>query len=167
MRVADIQLLYEYNYWAHDRILRQVAQLTQEQFEADLGYSWGGVRGTLTHVLGTEQGWRSRWRGDDVAVTQPDLATPEALAAAWEANRAAMRDYLATVAAEDFDREVAYTRQGRRYSHPLWTQLVHVVNHGTQHRGEVAAMLTGYGYSPGDIDFSLFMREKSMLHVAG
>src|SRR5215210_3140774 len=102
MRVADIQLLYEYNYWAHDRILRQVAQLTQEQFDADLGYSWGGVRGTLMHVLGTEQTWRSRWRGDgDAALTQPDLRTPEDLAAAWEENRTAMRAYLATLAADD------------------------------------------------------------------
>jgi uncharacterized damage-inducible protein DinB len=162
MRVADIQLLYEYNYWAHDRILRQVAHLSQEQFAADLGYSYGGVRGTLIHVLGTEQTWRSRWRGDSAAaLTQPDLATPAALAAAWEENRAAMRAYLATLNADDFDRDIAYTRQSHRYAHPLWTQLVHVVNHGTQHRSEVAAMLTGYGYSPGDIDFSLFMRERS------
>jgi uncharacterized damage-inducible protein DinB len=163
MRVADIQLLYEYNYWAHDRILRQVARLTQEQFDADLGYSWGGVRGTLVHVLGTEQTWRSRWRGEsDAALTQPDLSTSVTLASAWEENRAAMRDYLSTINPDDFDRDIAYTRQGRRYSHPLWTQLVHVVNHGTQHRGEVAAMLTNYGYSPGDIDFSLFMRERNV-----
>jgi uncharacterized damage-inducible protein DinB len=162
MRVADIQLLYDYNYWAHDRILRQVARLTREQFDADLGYSWGGVRGTLTHVLGTERAWRSRWRGDgDAALTQPDLSTPDALVAAWAENRAAMHAYLATINPDDFDRDIAYTRQGRRYAHSLWTQLVHVVNHGTQHRGEVAAMLTGYGYSPGDIDFSLFMRERT------
>jgi len=162
MRVADIQLLYEYNYWAHDRILRQVARLSQEQFDAALGYSWGGVRGTLIHVLGTELTWRSRWRGDsDAALTQPDLSTSDAVAAAWEENRAAMRAYLATLGADDFDRDIAYTRQGQRYSHPLWTQLAHVVNHGTQHRSEIAVMLTNYGYSPGDIDFSLFMRERT------
>ncbi len=72
-----------------------------------------------------------------------------------------MRDCLATLGADDVDRTVAYTRQGRRYAHPLWTQLSHVVNHGTQHRAEVAAMLTGYGHSPGDLDFSLFMRERA------
>jgi uncharacterized damage-inducible protein DinB len=161
MRVADIQLLYDYNYWAHDRILRQVARLSQEQFAADLGYSWGGVRGTLVHVLGTERAWRARWRGDgDAALTQPDLASAGDLATAWEENQAAMRDFLATLTADDFDRDIVYARQGRRYSHPLWTQLVHVVNHGTQHRAEVAAMLTNYGHSPGDIDFSLFMRER-------
>ena len=161
MRVADIQLLYDYNYWAHERILRQVARLTPEQFLADAGYSWGGVGGTLAHLLGTERVWRSRWRGErGSALAQPELATAAALAAAWEENRAEMGAFLATLDQDRLDRDVAYTRQGRNYAHPLWTQLIHVVNHGTQHRSEVAAMLTDLGHSPGDIDFSLFMRER-------
>lgn len=162
MRIADIQLLYEYNAWAHERILRQVARLTPEQFMADRGYSWGGVGGTLAHVLGAERVWRARWRGDDAsALTQPDLASQAALAVAWEENRAAMRDFLAALSPDDLDRDVAYSRQGRDYAHPLWTQIVHVVNHATQHRGEVATMLTDYGHSPGDIDFSIFLRERA------
>ena len=161
MRPSDITLLYEYNYWAQERILRQVARLSLEQFAADAGYSWGGVGGTLAHILGTEVAWRARWQGQPAsALTQPDLATPDAFAAAWVENIAAMWVYLDTVVADDLDRDVVYVRQGQTYRHPLWTQLVHVVNHGTQHRGEIAAMLTNYGYSPGDIDFSLFMRER-------
>ena len=39
----------------------------------------------------------------------------------------------------------------------LWHCLYHVVNHGTQHRSEAAALLTDYGSSPGDLDFTLFL----------
>jgi uncharacterized damage-inducible protein DinB len=42
----------------------------------------------------------------------------------------------------------------------LWHCLYHLVNHGTQHRSEAAAMLTDFGHSPGDIDMILFLRRK-------
>lgn len=33
--------------------------------------------------------------------------------------------------------------------------------YGTQHRSEAAAILTGYGCSPGDLDFTLFLNERT------
>jgi uncharacterized damage-inducible protein DinB len=35
---------------------------------------------------------------------------------------------------------------------PLWQMMLHVANHGTQHRSEAAAMLTSFGHSPGNLD---------------
>ena len=42
---------------------------------------------------------------------------------------------------------------------PVWQMLVHVVNHGTQHRAEAAVLLTGEGRSPGELDMIDYAEE--------
>jgi uncharacterized damage-inducible protein DinB len=39
--------------------------------------------------------------------------------------------------------------------------LVHVVNHGTQHRSEAAALLTAAGRSPGELDLINYAEERA------
>ena len=61
-----------------------------------------------------------------------------------------MRAYLTALRDEDLMRGTI----------PLWRPLLHVVNHGTQHRSEAAVLLTGFGHSPGDLDFTVFTRHE-------
>ncbi len=51
-------------------------------------------------------------------------------------------------------------KKGPQRSIPLWALNVHLVNHGTQHRSEVAMMLTDLGHSPGDLDMVFFLAER-------
>jgi uncharacterized damage-inducible protein DinB len=51
---------------------------------------------------------------------------------------------------------VAYVYEGV----PVWQMLVHVVNHGTQHRAEAAALLTAEGRSPGELDLINYAEEQ-------
>ena len=42
---------------------------------------------------------------------------------------------------------------------PVWQMLVHVINHGTQHRSEAAVLLSAEGRSPGELDLIEFAEE--------
>ncbi|MER3418993.1 MAG: hypothetical protein C4290_00025, partial [Chloroflexota bacterium] len=39
----------------------------------------------------------------------------------------------------------------------LWQLLLHQANHATQHRSEVAYLLTQMGHSPGDLDLLAYL----------
>lgn len=162
MNIQDILLIYEYNYWANKRILAASAKVAQEQFMASAHFPYGGLHGTLLHILDTEWGWRSLFETIDSAseLTVTDFPTLTALEARWQQEEEAMRAYLRKLSNEDMERHLRYeTDTGIQRDRILWHCLLHVVNHGTQHRSEAAALLTEYGQSPGDLDFTVFLNE--------
>jgi len=73
-----------------------------------------------------------------------------------------MQDYLTHLTEADMTSHVRYTIEtGQKRECLLWHCLFHVVNHGMQHRSEAAAILTGYGASPGELDFTAFLNEQT------
>jgi uncharacterized damage-inducible protein DinB len=165
LNIQDIALLYSYNYWARNRILLAAAQLTPEQYTAPAAFPFGSLRGTLVHGLDAERSWRIMFESGvwTEEIQESELPTLEALQEAWLAEEAAMRAYLAQLTDTDLQGIVAYTADtGHPRRRILWHCLVHVMNHGTQHRAEAAAILTGYGASPGDLDVTLFLNEQGI-----
>ena len=68
--------------------------------------------------------------------------------------------FVENVTDERLNNRFSYTStQGDPYERILWHTMVHLVNHGTQHRAEAAVLLTDFGHSPGDIDLVYFLNE--------
>src|SRR5688500_13312289 len=60
----DVARMLDYNIWANHRLMRAAATLSVDDFKRDtLAASHGGVRGTLTHIMGAEWIWLERWKG--------------------------------------------------------------------------------------------------------
>ena len=58
----DIQLLYEYDRWANNRVLQAASALSTEAFTRDLGGSFRSVRDTLLHIIGGEWIGLAYWK---------------------------------------------------------------------------------------------------------
>ncbi|MGH2583919.1 MAG: DinB family protein [Dehalococcoidia bacterium] len=164
MQKADILLFLNYNSWANGRVLDASAKVSVEEFVGSPYAGMMSLRETLLHTLGAEQRWRTRMEaGVSPAVPRAqDFPNPEALRRPWREEDQAMRAYLATLDDEALEGSFRYRRSSGAMSDALmrWHTLVHVVNHGTQHRSEAASLLTAFGHSPGDLDFGLFLFDR-------
>jgi uncharacterized damage-inducible protein DinB len=58
----DIQVLYEFDRWANNRVLQAASTLSAEQFTRDLSGSFRSVRDTLVHIVGSERTWLTCWK---------------------------------------------------------------------------------------------------------
>ena len=165
MLAGALRELYDYNRRATEHVLDVAAKLTPEQWLAPGNAGRGSIRDTLVHQISAHKGWLAWWDGSLTAEMArrradvsnfPDVASVRAFWSTVEQSTQAFVDGLT-----DADVERVYSRptpDGGIWRPALWQMMLHVANHGTQHRSEVAAMLTQFGHSPGDLDAINFFR---------
>jgi uncharacterized damage-inducible protein DinB len=162
MNKQDILTLYKYNQWANAKILNAAANITQEQFLAPASFPHGGLRSTLTHILFAQWIWRNRWAGHSPThrIKPEEFPSFQAFHARWIPEEALLMAFAESVTDEKLNQVLHYKNtKGEPREHVLWKMMAHVVNHGTQHRAEAAALLTDFGCSPGDVDMIYFLDE--------
>jgi uncharacterized damage-inducible protein DinB len=161
--------LFAYNHWANNRTLEAAAQLSDEQFSKPLGSSFSSVRDTLAHICGGEIVWLERFRGASPS-SFPDTAglqTVAALREFWSPYAEKLLAFANTVSQADLDRVFEYkTFNFGVYQNPLWQSMQHLANHGTYHRGQVAALLRQLGVKPILTDLMHFYRERAAASAA-
>ncbi len=164
MQKSDILTLVGYNAWANNRIRRAAAKASPDQYIIPAKVSHGSLRGTLVHIYGAEQVWRKRCQEGvfpRALASETDLPTLPDFQKVWEAEEAALYHYVSGLNDPGFDEIIRYeTTRGLPQQTPLWQIIAHVVNHGTQFRAEAAVVLTEFGFSPGDLDLIVYLREQ-------
>jgi uncharacterized damage-inducible protein DinB len=162
MLLDVIRSLYQYNAWANHRILIAVSNLTAEQFLARAGSSYPSVRDTLVHTMSAEWIWLSRWKGSSPSAMfgATDFPKLQSIQTRWKTIEAETQQYIDQLNPSQLAEVVSYINTSdEKWAYPLWQQMIHQVNHATQHRSEVAAILTAFGCSPGDLDYLVYQDE--------
>lgn len=157
-----IEFLYKYNAWANQRILDTCEQLTQEEFLHGHGSSTAdpSIRDTLVHTMGAQEIWLARWGGvSPTRLLEPnDFGTLHLVREYWEQMEHHTKGFVDRVEENVLLDMMNYSNtRGKPFAYPRWQTMVHQVNHATQHRSEIAHLLTQMDHSPGDLDLLLFM----------
>ncbi len=150
--------LVRYHAWANDRILATAAELSDEQLRHPEGFDHESAFQTLRHLLDSDWSWReflaspapeARTVWDAFALD--DLPSVRAFFTEEHARLAAYVESLDD-ASLDESVQIGPRLDGGDHVRPRWFVLAHVVNHGTQHRSELARYLTDVGHSPDQLD---------------
>ena len=145
MNVEAIRSLFHYNYWAHDQVWDCIMHLSDAQFTQELDYSIGSIRNHVVHVMSVDQRWIARVQETNLPdrLDYADYPTRAAARAKWDAVRTYILNYLDTLDAAQLNRQIVYDipHRGGIKQNAVWEILAHVVNHGTDHRAQMLAML--------------------------
>ncbi len=158
----DVRELLAFNRWAHRAFLDVMLALPPGEVDRESASSFPSIRATFAHMVGAELIWIQRWEG-----LEPKI--PEG----WEAlDMGALRDALEEVEARqdafvaglepgELAREIRYgDRAGNPHISRIDHMLVHVVNHASYHRGQLATLLRRFGHVPPSTDFIKFTRRR-------
>jgi uncharacterized damage-inducible protein DinB len=157
MQADEIRWLFTYDRWATRRVLAVLDGLDPAVWTRPDAVGERGLGSILVHHLGASMRWRLAFEaegaGESPEPEREPLPTIDQLRERWEAEWAAVDAWLPTVT----DGFVGHVHEGVA----VWQMLVHVVNHGTQHRAEAAALLTADGRSPGELDLVNYAEEQA------
>jgi uncharacterized damage-inducible protein DinB len=163
MTLNDIHLLYEFNYWAKEKMLGAIDTLSQEEVFKDLKTSFGGIHGTVVHICAAEDIWLQRF----LAVQTPkflktaDLPTYEAVKTKWKAVEQGMLAHVQSLTEERLTEKFSFlNNKGEPLANIRWQTLQHLVNHSTYHRGQITSMIRQLGKTPVSTDLIAFYRQK-------
>jgi len=154
----------DYTAWASQRLVDAAALLSPEELNRDFQTADRSVLETLVHIFAADRLWLSRLAGTPHPgfVTDADRSMA-VLRNDWPALYDRWREWAQGLTDENVLAPLAYKdMKGRAWNQPLWQLVLHVVNHGTHHRGQVSGFLRTLGHTPPALDLVFYYRERSI-----
>jgi uncharacterized damage-inducible protein DinB len=163
MNAAAFRHLYGYHFTENRSLWDSyIMQLSPEQFTQDASYSHGSVRDQIVHLMSVDEIWFSELQG--VAPSEPlppaDFDDREIIRAHWDSVEQSMRDYLAELRDDMlFDKPIEDPEEDKDLI--MWQVLLHVVNHGTDHRAQLLRLLNDLGVKTVSQDYIFYVYDNS------
>lgn len=141
--------LFRHNLWANLRLIAACQALQPAQLAVAVPGTYGSVHDTLWHIVVCEERYVTLLTGE---LPLPELpSAPDLAELAARAQRTGMA-LLHAAREADAGQVLHGVWQGRPYTLPVAVPLVQAINHGTEHRAQVAVALSQQGIAPPELD---------------
>ncbi|WP_438421012.1 DinB family protein [Bacillus siamensis] len=157
--------LYDYHLWANQQIFTRLKELPEDVYRKEIQSVFPSIAGVLTHVYLSDKGWFDVFSGGRLEDTlkSAEQQKEDILSKAIEE--------LEDLFLELSDRYQLFLQKEENINlsleieHPSGDimkttaadMILHVVNHGTYHRGNITAMLRQMGYASVPTDYGIYL----------
>ncbi|MFZ4661021.1 MAG: DinB family protein [Caldilineaceae bacterium] len=159
MNASAFRHFYDYHFTENRTIWdRYITQLSYEQFTQPVSYSLGSVRDQIVHLMSVEEIWFSELRGVEPAEPFPPATGDDRanIRAHWDSVEQSVRAYLAALPDDRlFAKPIQEPEEDRNLI--VWQVLLHVVNHGTDHRAQLLRLLNDLGVKTVSQDYIFYV----------
>jgi uncharacterized damage-inducible protein DinB len=159
MNADAFRHFYDYHFTENRKIWDSyVTQLSDEQFIQDVAYSHGSVRDQIVHLMSVDEVWFDELRGVEPSEPFPPASLDDraSIRAHWDSVEQNMRDYLAELQDDMlFDKPIEEPEGDQDLI--VWQVLLHVVNHGTDHRAQLLRLLHDLGIKTTSQDYIFYV----------
>jgi len=155
--LETVRIMLDYNYALHRRLWDSIDTLSRAQFQREINYSRGSLHNHMLHIASVDRRWLHGLREfPDVGhLKAEDYPNRESVHIVFDS---VMKDVIAYTAGL---REDELEKTPASLPGPRWQVLLHLVNHGTDHRAQVLRILNDFGAPTFDQDFILWMMKQS------
>lgn len=157
MNAHAFRHFFDYHFAENRKIWdRYIIPLSDEQFTKEMDYAQGSIRDEVLHLIDVDEAWFSDLRSAEFLppLDDEDMNDRAIIRERWDEVEQMVRGYLAGL--ED-DMLTEKPLQGEDENLLLWQVLLHVVNHGTDHRAQLLRFLHDLGVETESQDYIFYV----------
>ncbi|MET1180890.1 DinB family protein [Peribacillus simplex] len=170
--VNHVENLYNYHVWANQRIIDHLKTLSPEKYQKEMKSVFSSVSKVLSHIYLVDYGWLNILEGQNMSeAMQSSLQLQEKIEKLpiedleMEFHTLSTRFISFLKSQEDIEKRIMLDNPWASLRETSLSEMIlHVVNHGTYHRGNISAMLHQLGASSVMTDYAFYWYSDNVLH---